>query len=103
MTTTSTKITSGSAGQVVVALDLADLLRVLLDGAVPRLVRDEPDRAPGAVAHEHLARRVETMWVARSSKTRPMRETTETRTMAAMKQPAIFTPSGRSMTLPTVV
>ena len=39
----------------------------------------------------------------RSSKTRPIREMTETRTIAAMKQPAILMPSGRSITLLTVV
>ena len=41
--------------------------------------------------------------MARSSQTRITRETSETIKMAAMKQPAILSPSGRSTMLATVV
>ena len=45
-----------------------------------------------------------TVWVARELEGRgASRETTETTTIAAMKQAAILMPSGRSMTLLTVV
>ena len=43
------------------------------------------------------------IWPTRSSVVRHTRDTSDTSTMVPMKNAAIFTPSGRSMTLMTVV
>ena len=59
--------------------------------------------APPASSMNRRAASSSSIRSTRSSSVRQSRETSETATIAAMKKPAIFTPSGRSMTLTTVV
>ena len=87
-----------------VAADLVDLLHVVLGRR----------GTPGSLATSRMVRRAQSRMktrlvaskstaLVRSSKARSSREATDTPMIAAMKQAPIFTPSGRSMTLPTVV
>ena len=103
-TVTSTKTTS-SSGQVVVGPDLPQLLAVLRRVAGVGLVGDQPQPAPaGAVADEQLGRRVQPHLgdPQLEGPPQPGERATPAR-IAAMKQAAIFTPSGRSTTLAPVV
>ena len=105
MTVTSTKMMSLGVGEVVVLDDLLDLLAVL--AAVPGvgLVGDEADAAACAVAQEpfgHVASKSHLGDAQLEGAEQPGQRAT-TATMAAMKKAAIFTPSGRSTMLSTVV